>query len=477
MSEDFLKSVEADRRIFYADILVDKAHVVMLAEQHIIEGHVAGAILSALGDLERRGEEFLDNVLPLYEDVHTAIEATLIKELGEDIGGRMHTARSRNDEVATCIRIVLREDILKLGSALNSLRRVLLSRASEETETIMPGYTHLQHAQPTTLSHHLIAHFDAFSRDFERLEDAFKRTNRSPLGAAALAGTGFDVNRERTAELLGFYDIVENTMDSVSARDFIIEAIACCSNIMVNLSRLAEELILWSTSEFSFADIMATGSSIMPQKRNPDYAELVRAKACTVFGCMTAVLSMLKALPLSYNRDMQEATPHLFNAFQATLSSVEVMRDMIAGAHFNRERMREEAEKGEMFATELADMLVRNHGFAFRKAHRIVSSTIAEICASAPDTLQARRDALKNRLKSKLSGIGLSDDEIDEAMDIRANIKRRKTAGGPANVEQAIEKRWEILKKDETLISRKEEKLRESLENLERETEKWIRKL
>ncbi len=488
MEGDFLKSLEADRWIFNADILVDEAHVVMLAEQGILKREEVRAILAALGDLKRRSDEFLEKELPRHEDVHTAIEATLIKRLGEDVGGRMHTARSRNDEVATCIRIALRDELIGVAKALLALRRTLLLRARQEIETLMPGYTHLQHAQPTTLAHHLIAHHDAFARDFERICDAFKRVNRSPLGAAALAGTGFPIKRERTAALLGFDGIIENTMDAVSARDFIVEAISCFANVMLNASRLAEELILWSSAEFKFVrlpDTLTSGSSIMPQKRNPDFAELVRAKAGTVFGCLTAVLCILKALPFSYNRDLQEATPHLLNAVRTTLSSVEVLTKMLEGCEFIRERMAEEAEKGGTFATEVADTLVRERGIAFRTAHRIVASSVA--AAFQPQQQQEgtgartveeakEEESMREALRAKMAEFGLSDTAAEEALDVRKNVERRKTRGGPAREEilRALKSREKDLLKDEREVERMEAKIRESLEGLEREVEKWM---
>jgi len=488
MEGDFLKSLEADRWIFHADILVDEAHVVMLAEQGILKREEVRAILAALGDLKRRSDEFLAKELPRHEDVHTAIEATLIQKLGEDVGGRMHTARSRNDEVATCIRIALRDELIGVAKALLALRRTLLLRARQEIETLMPGYTHLQHAQPTTLAHHLIAHHDAFARDFERICDAFKRVNRSPLGAAALAGTGFPIKRERTATLLGFDGIIENTMDAVSARDFIVEAISCFANVMLNASRLAEELILWSSAEFKFVrlpDTLTSGSSIMPQKRNPDFAELVRAKAGTVFGCLTAVLCILKALPFSYNRDLQEATPHLLNAVRTTLSSIKVLTKMLEGCEFIRERMAEEAEKGGTFATEVADTLVRERGIAFRTAHRIVASSVAAAFQSQQQqegtetrTVEEAREeeSMREALRAKMAEFGLSDTAAEEALDVRKNVEHRKTRGGPAREEilRALKSREKDLLKDEREVERMEAKIRESLEGLEREVEKWM---
>ncbi|MDM7911611.1 MAG: argininosuccinate lyase, partial [Methanotrichaceae archaeon] len=295
-SEDVLRytaSREADKRIFEADLLVDKAHLVMLREQGLIQSEICSKIIEALDDLK-------ESDLGAGEDVHEAIEAYVISRVGPE-GGRMHTARSRNDEVATCIRLALRKEMLELMEELLSLIRTLDELAERNIDTIIPGFTHTQHAQPTTLAHHLLAHADAFQRDLGRIEDAYARVNLSPLGAAAFASTGFSINRQRTCELLGFDGLVENSMDAVSTRDFVLEVLSDLSILMVNLSHLAEELIIWSTSEFGYLELdnlFASTSSIMPQKKNPDTAELARAKAGSVMGSLMAALTICKALPM-----------------------------------------------------------------------------------------------------------------------------------------------------------------------------------
>ena len=284
---EYISSRDPDKRIFEADILVDRAHLIMLKEQGLISPEDSSKIIEALDSVEEKD-------LGEGEDVHEAIEALIISRVGV-LGGRMHTARSRNDEVATCIRLALRTQMLDLLDEILSLVETLVELAGKNTETIIPGYTHTQHAQPTTLAHHLLAHADAYARDLERLKGCYKRVNLCPLGAAAFASTGFSINRNRTSQLLGFDGLVENSMDAVSTRDFILEVLSDLSILMVNLSRLAEEIILWSTSEFSYLELdnqFASTSSIMPQKKNPDTAELARAKAGSVMGSLVSALTI-----------------------------------------------------------------------------------------------------------------------------------------------------------------------------------------
>ncbi|VVB95548.1 Fumarate hydratase class II [uncultured archaeon] len=425
----FTSSMEADRKIFDADIEVDKAHVVMLKEQDIINAADCSAILSGLDKIKKDGISALDTS---YEDVHIALEARLIEIVGEDTGGRMHSARSRNDEVATCIRIALREELLNLMDEVHDLVSTLIELAAKHHETIMPGYTHTQHAQPTTLAHHLLAHSNAFLRDLERLKRAYERTNQSPLGAAAFASTGFQINRKRTVELLGFDSIIENSMDAVSTRDFMIESISSFANLMTDLSRLAEELILWSSSEFGFIELddsYSSTSSIMPQKKNPDIAELMRAKTGTIHGALVSVLTICKALPYSYNRDLQEATPHLWRACDTARSCARMAEGMVRTMKTDKENMRNASGKGFMCATELADTIVRNTGIPFRTAHHIVGS-IAK--SGKIPTISVLDDLSMDIIHKKLSENGLSEKAIVEALDPLGNIKRRRVPGGPA---------------------------------------------
>jgi argininosuccinate lyase len=489
--DDFILSLEADRWLFHADLLVDKAHVVMLKERGIIKKEAA-AILNCLVDIEGRSEDFIVHELPRYEDVHTAIESVVIREIGADVGGRMHTGRSRNDEVATCIRIALRDELFELLDVVNGLRNALLDKAGKNVDTLMPGYTHLQHAQPTTFAHHALAHADAFARDFARLITAYERTNLNPLGAAAFASTGYPIDRDRTAKLLGFDSVLENSMDAVSTRDFVIESIACFSNLMTNLSRLAEELILWSTSEFDLVRVPAeyvTGSSIMPQKRNPDYAELVRARTGTVHGCLLSVLTICKALPYSYNRDLQEVTPHLLRAVKTTTASVAVMRSMIEGLEVKTDELEKQASRGFTTATELADTIVRETGTPFRTAHKIVSSLASVLTdenwdvlndketerAFVTEILQMIDDIALEITGEKLSEKkGLTEKKVAEALNIAANVQKRRVKGGPEKkeVQRMIGKRRGDLEKDEKERQEKEERVKKSLDELDREVKR-----
>lgn len=424
----FTSSPEVDEWFFESVVLVDRAHVVMLREQEIISKDDCSTILKALDSIKKGGTAGINLA---YEDVHMALESKLIESVGEEVGGRMHIAKSRNDEVATCIRIALRGELFGLMYELIELRQVLIRLAEGHTETIMPGFTHLQHAQPTTFAHHLIAYVDALERDFDRLCDAYARVNLCPLGAAAFASTGFSISRERTAQLLGFDGIVENSMDAVSTRDFVIECMSAFSNIMTNLSRIAEELILWSTPEFDFIELddrYASTSSIMPQKKNPDVLELVRAKAGSVHGALMSVLTICKALPYSYNRDLQEVTPHLLKAIAITRSSSRVMAGVVDTMQVKADVMRGKAEMGFTTATELADTIVRETGVSFRTAHQIVGA----LARSGGRTLKHIDAISKKAIGKRLSELGLSQKSVDTALDVMSSVKTRKIRGGPA---------------------------------------------
>lgn len=427
---DYLSSRKADERIFEADLLVDKAHLVMLREQGMISEQVCSRIMAALDDLMQAGPQ----ALGAGEDVHEAIEAYVLARVGSE-GGRMHTGRSRNDEVATCIRLALRAQMLDMMAEQLSLVGTLVRLAEKHTETIIPGFTHTQHAQPTTLAHHLLAHADAAGRDLARLEDAYVRVNQSPLGAAAFASTGFKIDRQRTGQLLGFEGLVENSMDAVSTRDFILEVLADLSILMVNLSRLAEELVLWSTSEFGYLELdnlYASTSSIMPQKKNPDTAELARGKTGSVLGSLMAALTICKGLPMSYNRDLQEATPHLWRGLDWTRSTVRILDGCVSSLKFNLERLETSSGAGFSTATELADSLVRITGMPFRTAHSIVG----RIAASGGRPNLADLDLIAREMAGySASERGFSEADLERALDPKSNVALRANAGGPAPAE------------------------------------------
>ena len=452
----FLSSMQADRHIADADILVDIAHVLMLDKQKIIDRSITKKLLPALLQMYDEGvpEEAFDE---RFEDIHAGIESFLIADAGTEIGGRLHIGRSRNDEVATCIRIRLREELLKQMAALLKIRGVLIALADRHKDSVMPGFTHLQHAQPTTLAHHLLAYEQAFSRDFDRLMDAYKRVNLSPLGAAAFASTGYPVNRDFTASLLGFDGLVTNTMDAVATRDFALETLADLTILMANISRLCEELIVWSTSFVRFVsldDAFCSTSSIMPQKKNPDIAEIMRAKSGSVFGALTGALVTVKGLPMSYNRDLQELTPHVWRGMHDAKESLQLLGEMLASAEFDTARMREEAAKGFSTATELADSLARAYDIPFRTAHNIVGRAVQKGDLSLATLEKAAKDL---DCGVSLKKLGLTQVKINRVLDPEYSISLRKAPGAPAPVavKGAIHDRKKQLAADNALVEQK----------------------
>jgi argininosuccinate lyase len=419
----FLSSLAADERIFAADLAVDRAHVVMLEAQGLVDEEDAGAILAALDDVEAAGHD----ALPDGEDVHEAIESAVIERVG-DAGGRMHTARSRNDEVATCIRYRFREDLLAAAEATLLLREALAEVAAGHAETVMPGYTHLQPAQPTTVAHHLLSYEGALRRDTERLLAAYDRTNRSPLGAAAFAGTTFDVDRERTAELLGFDTILENAMDAVTARDFLVEGVAALAALATTLSGLAEDLVTYSHRGFvELDDAYASTSSIMPQKKNPDTMELARASAGDAAGALQGLLTTLHGLPRAYNRDLQRASPHAWEAVDAATEAIEVAAGAVATAAWDEDALAAAAGEGFSTATGVADLLARS-GVPFRTAHEVVARAARGVDAPGVDDLDA---ATRGLLGEGLDAY-VGRDAVEAALDPAASVRSRDSAGGPA---------------------------------------------
>jgi argininosuccinate lyase len=444
----FLSSMEADRWIAEADVLVDIAHLLMLRRQELIGPEHARAIMELLVALQKGGlpEAVFDD---RFEDVHAGIEAYLIDRLGEETGGRIHAGRSRNDEVAACIRIRAREELLRVMGSVNRLREVLVTLAGRHTGTVMPGFTHLQHAQPTTLAHHLLAYEEAFSRDYARLIMAFARVNESPLGAAAFASTGFPIDREYTMELLGFDRLVENSMDAVATRDFLLEVLAACAILSATASRLAADIILWASPFAGFVtlpDEYCSTSSIMPQKKNPDTLEILRAKSGTAAGALAAALSIVRGLPMSYNRDLQEATPHLWQGLSAAGDGIPLLAEILASAEFHKDRMEEEAGKGFSTATGLADLLVRDHGLPFRTAHTIVGKAVRAGKIDLPALEKAARESFGISLSER----GLTPRKVRAALEVHAMVAARQVTGGPAPaaVKKALRGRKEELKQD-----------------------------
>jgi len=376
--ETFTASIDIDRRLYAEDIEGSRAHARMLGQQGIISEPAMQAILTGLDAIEAEIESGVFVFRPEHEDVHMNIESRLIELIGED-GKRLHTARSRNDQVATDLRLFLRRRVDDLVSLIRTLQAALVEAADRHAETIMPGFTHLQIAQPVTFGHHMLAYVEMLERDAGRFLDARRRMNECPLGSAALAGTGFPIDRETTASALGFDRPCANSLDAVSDRDFVVETLAAASACAVHLSRFSEELILWSSQQFGFVDLsdaFCTGSSIMPQKKNPDVPELVRGKAGGIFGGLVATLTTMKGLPLAYNRDLQEDKAMIFTPLDNLEGCLMIYAELIPNIKLNTAIMRQAAASGFSTATDLADHLVKA-GAGFRDAHEIVGKTVA----------------------------------------------------------------------------------------------------
>ncbi len=428
-------SIPFDKRLWRQDIAGSRAHVAMLGAAGIVSAADAAAIADGLdrvaADYEANG---VAEDLAL-EDIHMQTEAKLAAAIGP-VAGRLHTARSRNDQVATDFRLWVRDAADEVLAALEAFRQALLARAAEHADSVMPGFTHLQSAQPVTLGHHLMAYHEMIRRDAGRFRDARARMNRSPLGSAALAGTGFPIDRHATAAALGFDGPMANSLDGVSDRDFAIEYLTCAVQCSLHLSRLAEEFVLWASQPFGFvalSDQWSTGSSIMPQKRNPDAAELVRGHAGRIIGCMTALMVTMKGLPLAYSKDMQDDKPPVFEAHDLLALSIAAMTGMIESATFRTGRMRAVAQAGFATATDLADWLVREAGLPFREAHHVTGRTVARA-----ETLGIALDALS------IADLKAIDDRIDErvygVLSVDASVASRTSFGGtaPVNVRAAI---------------------------------------
>ncbi|NVM56515.1 MAG: argininosuccinate lyase, partial [Desulfobacterales bacterium] len=442
--ESFTSSIGFDRRLYLYDIRGSIAHCRMLAKQSIISEDEASQIAEGLGRIARdieRGNFELDDAL---EDIHMNIEGRLTQEVGK-VAQKLHTARSRNDQVVLDVRMYLRDEAGSILRALTALRHALVEFAERHINVIMPGYTHLQRAQPVLFSHHLMAYHEMFTRDRARFKEVLKRINVMPLGSAALAGTTYPIDMAYTAELLKFPEVSANSLDAVGSRDFIMEFLAAGSICMVHLSRLSEELILWSSSEFGFVvmpDAFATGSSIMPQKKNPDVPELVRGKAGRVFGSLMALLTVMKGLPLTYNRDMQEDKEPLFDTVDTLKGCLEVYEKLIPRLKVNRTAMEKAATKGFLNATDMADYLV-SKGMAFRDAHRCVG----EVVRYAIDQNKELRELSLNELErfSKLFA-----EDVFNLLTPQQMVNRRVSAGGTAtdNVVRAIQKAKEAISRE-----------------------------
>ncbi len=371
LASDFTVSLDIDRRMYREDIAGSIAHAEMLAKQNIVSGADAKAIIDGLQQIREEIESGQFNWKPELEDIHINVEARLYELIG-DVAGRLHTARSRNDQVATDARLYVKRVSVGCRAACRQLQRALLDRAEENIDTILPGYTHLQRAQPVSFGHVLMAYYEMFGRDAESFSQAHKSSDVLPLGSGALAGATYPLDREFVAERLGFSRISTNSMDAVSDRDFILDFIFAAAKTMTHLSRLCEDIVIWSSEEFGFirlSDAYSSGSSMMPQKRNPDYAELIRGKSGRVYGSLVAVLTTLKGLPMTYNRDLQEDKPPMMDAADTVVACLEAARGMMSEMTIRLNRMETASQGQEILATDYADYLVRDHNFPFREAY------------------------------------------------------------------------------------------------------------
>lgn len=431
---NFNASISFDQKFYKQDIEGSIAHVKMLGKQGILTEEEAQAIIKTLSEICRDVETGKLEITDEYEDIHSFVETNLIDRLG-DTGKKLHTGRSRNDQVALDMRLYTRQEVLDTDALLKELLEELLKIMEENTETIMPGFTHLQKAQPVTLAHHIGAYFEMFKRDRSRLQDIYKRMNYCPLGAGALAGTTYPLDREYTAELLGFYGPTLNSMDSVSDRDYVIEFLSALSTIMMHLSRFCEEIIIWNSNEYQFVEIddaYSTGSSIMPQKKNPDIAELVRGKTGRVYGALMSILTTMKGIPLAYNKDMQEDKELTFDAIDTVKGCLALFTGMISTMKFRKDVMSRSARHGFTNATDAADYLV-NHGVPFRDAHGIVGRIVL-YCIE-------KGIAIDDMSLEELKAIcPVFEEDIYDAISMETCVNKRLTLGGPGKdvMEQVI---------------------------------------
>lgn len=444
---NFNASLSFDQRFYKQDITGSIAHVSVLASNGIISHEDKNVIIEGLNGILKDIETGTLEISETHEDIHSFVEATLIERIGEP-GKKLHTGRSRNDQVALDMKLYTREEIIELDSLLKELLETLINIMKNNLDTYMPGFTHLQKAQPITLAHHMGAYFEMFKRDRQRLNDIYHRMNYSPLGSGALAGTTYPIDRNESAALLGFDGPTLNSMDSVADRDYLIELLSAMSTIMMHLSRFSEEVIIWNSNEYRFIELddsYSTGSSIMPQKKNPDIAELVRGKTGRVYGSLISLLTTMKALPLAYNKDMQEDKEFTFDAIDTTKGCIALFNGMLATMKFNNEVMLQSTKGGFTNATDAADYLV-NKGVAFRDAHGIIGELVL-YCIDKGINLE---DMSMEEYKA-ISPV--FDTDIYEAISIETCVSKRQTIGAPSktSMEYAIEQNLLYLEKNENI--------------------------
>ena len=466
----FCSSRKDDARLAEAVLEVNKAHVVMLMEEKIVQLPEGAKILSSLDKIDSKK---LD---PNAEDVHMAIEESVIAGTGPEIGGNLHIAKSRNDQVTTAIRMVLRQELQELMQLTLNMQQSLVDTASKHTQTIILEYTHLQPAQPVTFAHYLMSHTDALGRDLERLESAYSRVNRCPLGAGALATTSFPINRKKTAALLGFDEVMENSIDAVGSRDYIVETQAALTLLAVNLSRLAEDLIIWSSPEFGtieLPDEFTSTSSIMPQKKNPEVLEVIRARASHVLGDFVAATAAIKSLPTTYNLDFQEITPKLWSSIDNLSTSLDMFAKLIPGIKVSN-NVEDKAASGFVGATELANIFVRKYNIAFRTSHKIAGAIVKSLIDSNKTLIDVTPELVQ---KIALDNVNIKltakKQDLLECTNPRKLVEMYKVLGGPSpkEVYRAIKAKNKTLKKLQADIN----KLKENIANAKNTLDKTVK--
>jgi argininosuccinate lyase len=463
---EFTSSIKDDARLASAVIDINKAHVIMLSEQKIIKPQDAASLLKAFSAK-------LDLKMDVSsEDVHMAIEEAVLQKTGPEVGGNLHIGKSRNDQVATAIRMELRKKILDLMRVVINMQKSLAETAEKHVETIILEYTHLQPAQPVTFAHYLLARFDALDRDRQRLQNAYVRVNLCPLGAGALATTSFPINRERVAKLLGFNDFVENSIDAVGSRDFILETLAALTITAVDLSQLAEDLIVWSSPDFGVLELpdeFASTSSMMPQKKNPEAPEVIRARGSHILGDFVAATAIMKSMPSTYNLDFQEVTPKLWEALENVERSLKMLTELIPNLKVQSNSV-EKGLKSFVAATEVANMLVRKYGVPFRSAHKIVGAFVKTLMDSKQTFKDATQGLLQKTAKETI-GITLKVKASDfaESVDLKKIVARHSVTGGPApaTVEKALAARKKLIAQAKSNVA----ELKKNLDNAEKTLE------
>ncbi len=463
----FTSSIKSDQRLLKSVVMINQAHVAMLMEQKIIEWSDGARLLQALDELK------LSIKLKFsFEDVHMAVEEEVVKKVGSEIGGNLHIAKSRNDQVSTAIRMELLQDLVGLIASLTNLQEALIKLAGKHVRTLVPGYTHLQAAQPVTFAHYLLSYVDMLERNLQRLGENYQRVNLCPMGAGALATSSFPINRHRVAELLGFSQVLENSIDAVSSRDFALETLANLTIIAVDISRLVEDLIIWNSADFGLVELpkgFVSTSSIMPQKKNPDVLEVIRARVSHVLGNFVASTTILKALPSSYNLDLQEITPKLWESLENVTDSLEMLSKLIVKLKVSKNGL---AKSFLSFttSTELANMLVRKHKVPFRIAHKAVGS-LTNVLIEQKLTLPEAAPELLQKVVQDSSGLSVkvSLEDIRESTDPLRLVETHNVTGGPSPAEVkrmlGIRKEWKIISRSK--LSKKKNKLKEAEDRLQ----------